>query len=601
MTMGNEEVVNAIEKGIRLIAVIIVTLGAFNLWTMWSRYHHLVFFHRVEEGIAQGELQASLAESLMVIALIAVALFVIRRVRNKTLQEFVDFGHKITESNIMYEAAISTMSDAMVLIENESGRILDANPAATAIYGFSREEWLTMKNTDVSAEPDATRSAGNSDKKIIPLRWHKRKSGEVFPVEISASRFEIKGTPVHLAWIKDISSRIAEEDALIEAKEKAEVGNYAKGRFIAMISHEIRTPLNGILGALQLMEAERLTENQTELLEICHDSSKLLLSTIEGILSYSEATVGAVENTNVPLTSKGLYEDIERVLRPVAEKKGLHFRGETGQRETTYFLGDRRNIQQVVLSIGNNAIKFTEQGFVKISISLQASADAAEWILRIIVSDSGIGISESQHQRIFESFTQGDDTNTKKYGGTGLGLSLANKLVSAMHGTISLESGIGKGSVFTVEIPVVGFETNPMALQPNGVDDLEQSSKAKKTVVVVDDDHASLILLEKILSGRGCHVMTFFNGSQALAWLLEHEADLIMLDLNLPDITGQDMAKRIRDMAYSPNVNVPILAMTAYTQSEVADSCMKAGMNDVLTKPIMVNQLNLKIEQLMKA
>jgi PAS domain S-box-containing protein len=356
----------------------------------------------------------------------------------------------IQESQLLYVKVAEAMPDAMFLIDNETGELLDANQAAESMYGYSISELLHMRNVDLSAEPELTQQAGKSQVNVVPLRYHKSKNGHVFPVEIRASRFIWKGRAVHMAWIHDITERTKMQGDVLDALNEAKAGERAKASFLANMSHEIRTPLNGIYGALQLLEAENLEPETRNLAAISLESSNQLIQMMDQILEYSALEMGTFEFQEIVLSLGQMIEEVSALLAPVAYSKRIDLRI-VRLAEAPEWIGDPIRFKQLLIQLVSNAIKFTSEGGV---VSIEAIEKQSENQILIRVTDTGCGIKAEDIHRIFRWFEQVDLSQTKAYSGVGLGLATAKGIVSLLGGQLFVESVYGEGSTFTVVLPL---------------------------------------------------------------------------------------------------------------------------------------------------
>jgi PAS domain S-box-containing protein len=374
----------------------------------------------------------------------------------------------------------------------------------------------------------------------------------------------------------DVSERIKNEKALLEAKNDAEEANKAKSRFLSVMSHEIRTPLNGVMGMLQLLNETHVDDTQREFIETSMQASETLFSVINDILDFTkiEANMFVIEKTvvNVPK----LVHNIKLLYKGMSDSKQLGLGIQIDDTVPTYIKGDEVRLKQVLSNIVNNAIKFTERGRVDIKLSM-ASENEIRW--RVV--DTGIGIPKDKQASIFDSFKQGEDSTSRKFGGTGLGLAICKGIINAMGGDISVESHAQMGTTFTFVTP---FEQVESKNEKPYVELIEQTETCH--ILVVEDDEVSRLVLKRFIEMKGWTCKLVPNGLEGLLEA-ENNYDLIIMDVHMPVCDGLEATRQIR----KNGIKTPIVAMTAYAFNESRQECLDAGMNDYLSKPVNINDL----------
>lgn len=394
---------------------------------------------------------------------------------------------------------------------------------------------------------------------------------------------------------QEIATRENIERQLIEQRERAISANQLKSEFLANMSHEIRTPLNAILGFSELLTERVSGEKEKNYLDSVISSGKSLLNLINDILDLSKIEANRVELEFAPFKIKNLIIDISRIFLYKAQSKGVELRTIIAEGFSDYnVILDELRLRQVLMNLVGNAIKFTENGFVEIELSISNQQDNNLVDIRIDISDSGVGVAQDQLQAIFEAFQQHSKQSHKAFGGTGLGLTISRKFIQMMHGTISLESEIGKGSKFSIHIPNVQISSN--APEVEIFDRNLQYEFYNPTILLVDDNEHNRKLIIEFLLNSNVRIIEAANGLEAINSFKVNLPDIVLMDLVMPIVDGFEAIGQIKKLEnYKPTV--PIIGLTALAFSSEKEKILNHGFNGYLSKPIQKDNLFLELSK----
>jgi PAS domain S-box-containing protein len=393
---------------------------------------------------------------------------------------------------------------------------------------------------------------------------------------------------------QDITERKLAEQEISKARELAEHSMKVREIFLANMSHEIRTPMNAILGFTRLLFESELTKEQRSFIDAIHFSGENLLVIINDILDLSKIQSGKMTIEKCEFNLPDLINGISTVLLPKAQEKRLKLVSKIGESVPTVIKGDPVRLNQVLTNLISNAIKFTSFGSVSLDIS-SINSENGNVLLKFKVKDSGIGIPSEKLNAIFDSFVQASSDTTRKYGGTGLGLSIVKSLVTLQEGEIVVDSEPGLGSTFTVLLPFELGNTNVSPIQQNffaGHESMDQIRDAN--ILVVEDNAVNQLLVKKVLQRTGCTTDVASNGLEALERIKMKRYDLILMDIQMPEMDGYEATEYIRN-SMPLHSDIPIIAMTAHAFSSDVTRCISAGMNDYISKPFKAEDLYSKI------
>jgi PAS domain S-box-containing protein len=505
---------------------------------------------------------------------------------------------RLEASEDVRSAMFESNPQPMYVHERETRRILEVNNAAVAIYGYSRDELLSMKVTDLVAPESMTSYLASLQARPGVMhvgfrpaqsRRHIYKDGAIVDVEVTSSDVLLDGRACRIASVQDVTERTRAAADLAAARDIAVEASNMKSAFLANISHEIRTPMNGVLGMSALLLDSDLNDDQRILAAHLASSGELMVELINDILDISKIESGQLE---LEVHDFALRETIEQACGAAgrqASAQGLDFALEIAAALPEEARGDSRRLRQIILNLVSNAVKFTPEG--KITVRAEQSGGTESRVC-IAVTDTGIGIDASTLDTMFEPFTQADVSTTRTYGGTGLGLAIARELTELMGGTIGAKSELGAGSTFWIELPLFA----PVAaggMNSPGAQPCVAASPAWITpprVLVVEDGAVNRIVAMRTLERCGCTAEVVSDGLHALQALATQRYDAVLMDCQMPVMDGYEATAELRRRENGGH-RTPVVAMTANAMKGSAAKCLAAGMDDYISKPINREQL----------
>ncbi|WP_132544584.1 PAS domain-containing hybrid sensor histidine kinase/response regulator [Rhodovulum euryhalinum] len=524
------------------------------------------------------------------VVLLLVALVVLGRLNR-------DMGRRAQELQMLTSRLCATVRSAIdaVIVADDEGRILDFNPAAEAIFGYRRDEILGQRMHDMIV-PDHVRpflltgmerfretgqlslfAGGRVEMEA------RRKSGEVFPAEISVSIADSRNGKILVSFLRDISDRKAAEADLTRARDDALAGEKAKANLLAVMSHEMRTPLNGMLGAMELMRDTALDAEQREHLTIMDSSGRLLLHHVNDVLDIAHLDSGRAVTENCGFDLAVLLDETVAMHRALAAINGNRLLIET-EAGLGPVLGDARRLRQILVNLIGNALKFTRQGTVTLTARRPGGTDMVE----IAVRDTGIGISPADRERIFDEFFTADPTYGRRAGGTGLGLAITDRLVRLLGGEIAVDSTPGAGSVFAVRLrlaPLAVVDPGPDGPGPDGAEIVAKPLR----LLLVEDNRVNRRVARALLERLGHRVTEAEDGIEGVEKAFCTAFDAILMDVSMPRLDGVEATRRIRLGGRSRHAR--IVALTAHAMPHEIEEFRFAGMDEVGSKPVSRGQL----------
>lgn len=504
----------------------------------------------------------------------------------------------------MFLEMFKNNSAVMILINPDTGKVVDANESSQKFYEYSYDKLISLSLYDLSVKSKNDLKVeiekSSCGEKSFFICKHKIAGGKVRDVEIYSEPVVMNDEKLLFLIIHDITEMKKAEKDLIDAKNQAENATIMKAQFLSNMSHEIRTPLNSIIGLSNLMINESdINDKKLENLKAIKFSADHLHAIINDILDFSKIEAGKITLEKIDFNFKELIENVAKSFELKAKEKNLYLKTVLDRSIPPVLIGDPVRLNQIIINLVGNAVKFTEEGGVEIKIEVNKKFNKSI-NLNFKICDTGIGISKNRADKIFESYTQAYDDTGRKYGGTGLGLAITKKLVELYGGEITVESETGKGSVFMFNISFGISEKQKIKTAEKNIQHFKGLSGIK--LLLAEDNIMNQFFAKQLFSNWEVNVDVANNGLEAVSSLKKNDYDVVLLDLQMPEMNGFEVVEIIRDnKSEVKNHDIPVIALTADISPETKAKVFSSGMNDFVLKPFEQHELYIKISKFIVA
>ncbi|HIJ87754.1 MAG TPA: PAS domain S-box protein [Desulfuromonadales bacterium] len=514
--------------------------------------------------------------------------------------------YALMQEKAFLRALIDAASD-YIYFKDRNGFYLGCNKSSQNLIGLSEQEQIGKSDIDIFSKEEAEHIL-KKDQEILKSgvairieEWVSSSTvGRVLLETTKAPIFDNHGQPIGLVGIsRDITERKQMEEDLLQAKADAESANRAKSVFLANMSHELRNPMNGILGMTQLLEMTEPTEDQREYVAALKLSGKNLLSLINDILDLSKIEAGKITIEPVEFSLRHCFNDVALMQKSVIFAKGLTLASEVSEDIPQFMMGDQLRVKQILHNLMGNAVKFTSQGGIIISAQLLERQDSS-LLVELAVRDSGIGISPEALDKIFIPFEQEDGSITRTYGGTGLGLTISRSLTELMGGSITVASTSGEGSCFKVTLPFTAVEER---VAPHEIPQKANASwdGPPLRILLVENDQVNILFGTALLRKLGHEVIVAADGRECLTVLEKGGLDIVLMDINMPDMNGEEALREIRRIELETHLHQKVIALTAYSLRGDKERFLDEGFDGYVSKPMAVSELMLEMKRVVGA
>lgn len=521
------------------------------------------------------------------------------------ITERKEYTERIQELSKQHELILNTVTEGIYGLDAD-GITMFMNPAAASMFGYEAHDFI--------------------GKSSHPIIHHSRADGSYFPreecpIHMTVMDGHARSVTEDVFWRKDGSSFLVQyqvtpiidegqirgavvvfndvtgEREIVRAKETAELAAQAKSEFLSLVSHEIRTPMNGIVGMTELLVGTDLSEEQREYAQIIQESGDALLNILNDILDFSKLESGKMALAYEPFSLRKMLEQVAELFKPRADEKHLDIRFRLNPNIPDYMAGDSMRIRQILVNLVGNALKFTDQGSIDVTVDIIRGNKPEDTVLDFAVEDTGIGIPADKLDQLFQSFSQLHPVINRKYGGTGLGLVISKRLVEIMGGSISVESTEGKGSTFRFAIPTTRVEASgEESASQFQHDRTRQSDKVSMRILVAEDHPVNRKILQEYLEKLGYQADVCTNGVEAIDAISQNVYDIVLMDIHMPVMDGLKATNLLHRLIPQDRIP-PIIAVTGNTRREDKEACLQIGMRDFISKPVMLSELKRVLQQ----
>lgn len=574
------------------------SMTAFTIYNMFSIVPYSIYFLFWGSG--------NYVYVGVLIIILLVSLYITAYQVNKMLSTSLELSlenkliiDKLSQSEEKFSKSFYSGIAPMVMLRYDTVEFLDGNNAFFSLLEYSRNEIIgktayyfnKLQNNDdvlnLILESSKTGSVSGKEISLITSR------GKIIHCLATVESFKVNTSVIALVMLQDFTDRIGYEKQLEFERDRAEEAANAKSRFLAAVSHEIRTPMNSILGMTNLALLSDSNREKNEYLGVVKDAGNYLLSLINDILDLSKIEAGKIQIDLINTDIHKLVEDVFRTMELLVLSKKLSFTKNISPDVPRYIKIAPDRLRQILINLIGNAIKFTNEGGITISVYLSEKRGAGQnsdaGSIGFSVSDTGIGVPEDKYDIIFDSFTQADDGIFRKYGGTGLGLTISRQIIKAMNGDITVESKVGEGTTFRFFIPLYyGEKPSELGLEIND----KRDPDVLRTILIAEDNIMNQKLIKAYMKKLGHNYTIVENGYDVLSKLKSEHYDMVFMDLELPDMNGYDAMKQIRSGAAGDrNTNIIIYAMSAHVLKNTINKCIDEGFSGYITKPLDLKRL----------